>query len=161
MTPKGFSDQCVEIREAVLAGHISVGQAVAALKSLQLQLNLAVTQLAYQKMDHNKELLFRMHLLDGQAKSPLLMSRNHRVLVPAHIARLMSPDDRKANGMKHLRKRPIATALRLSAIFTTSSAPGFTGTGLKTITTAIQCAGRRSKRAFLTSGYRKTAKYYL
>ena len=27
------------------------------------------------------------------------MSRNHRVLVPAHIARLMSPDDRKANGI--------------------------------------------------------------
>jgi hypothetical protein len=68
MTPKGFSDQCVDIREAVLAGHISVGQAVAALKSLQLQLNLAVTQLAYQKMDHNKELLFRMSLLDGQAE---------------------------------------------------------------------------------------------
>jgi hypothetical protein len=68
MTPKGFSDQCVAIREEVLNGSISVGQAIAALKSLQLQLNLAVTQLAYQKMDHNKELLFRMHLLDGQAE---------------------------------------------------------------------------------------------
>jgi hypothetical protein len=28
------------------------------------------------------------------------MSRNHRVLVPSHIARLMSPDDRKANGIE-------------------------------------------------------------
>ena len=28
------------------------------------------------------------------------MSRNHRVLVPAHIARLMSPEDRKANGIE-------------------------------------------------------------
>jgi hypothetical protein len=27
------------------------------------------------------------------------MSRNHRVLVPAHIARLMAPADRKANGI--------------------------------------------------------------
>jgi hypothetical protein len=28
------------------------------------------------------------------------MSRNHRILVPAHIARLMSPEDRKANGIE-------------------------------------------------------------
>ena len=27
------------------------------------------------------------------------MSRNHRVLVPANIAKLMSPEDRKANGI--------------------------------------------------------------
>ena len=27
------------------------------------------------------------------------MSRNHRVLVPSHIARLMSPEDRKAHGI--------------------------------------------------------------
>jgi hypothetical protein len=41
------------------------------------------------------------------------MSRNHRVLVPSHIARLMSPEDRKANGIQTPEEESAAANLTL------------------------------------------------
>ena len=71
MSPKGFSDELTDIREAVINKTMSVGEAKIALLSLQIELNHAALEMEYMKLDHDKALVWRMPLLDRQAEKEL------------------------------------------------------------------------------------------
>lgn len=72
MTPKEFSEELTDIREAVINKQITVSEAKVALLSLQIQLNHAALEIDYMRLDHGKVLEWRMPLLDRKAEQELL-----------------------------------------------------------------------------------------
>jgi hypothetical protein len=68
MTPRAFSEELADIRQAVIDKTMSVGQAKVALLSMQIELNHAALEMDYMKLDQAKDLLYRMPLLDRRAE---------------------------------------------------------------------------------------------
>lgn len=71
MTPLEFSNELTDIREAVIAKVMSVAEAKVALLSLQIQLNHCALEMEYMKIDHAKELMWRMPVLDRSSQPEL------------------------------------------------------------------------------------------
>jgi hypothetical protein len=69
LNPKGFSDELINIREAVLSdSSLDIGRAKVALLSMQIQLNQAALELEYMQLDKDQRLVWRIPVLDRSSE---------------------------------------------------------------------------------------------